>query len=678
LTAKAALFILPQAFQGAFIIDAVTRNPAAASARAPSRAGLLTILQLLCAAGLALGVATLLPSSLRSLSVDMRDIAWLLGGGYVVCAGLLVWREWRGRYVGIDTLISSLVVGFAPALIFAWHAHGTVPNRVILPELLYGGALAAVTVALRGRPRIRAALLAALALAGLVLPFSGINKPHTLPSVRSWRVNSALYPLKVTEYRTLIKPSPATGGAVAAFRDRFVVANGAGDIFLVSKSPTTGALTAQHLKRPVPINWHDFAATFGQQEDLGYFRTADLLAQDLGEKTRLFATHHFWKAQEKCFVERVSMLELDTERFLQANDENAAWRTIFESTPCIRLDATDPLGSLAHFGGIQSGGRLALLSPNELLLAVGDHTRDGVNSPEVFSQDSTSSYGKTILLNLADFSSHAFSIGHRNPQGLYADGPGAIWLTEHGPQGGDELNLVQRGANYGWPLATYGTQYGAHFWPGNAVPGSHGGFTEPFYSWVPSIGVSSLLVMHGAQFKLWDQDLMVASLKDGALYRARVRDSRIVMLERIPFGRRIRDIAEGSAGQLLMWSDRGALLEIEADRDVGTGEALFRACSGCHMIGEGDANGIGPDLRRIVNRPVAAAVGFRYSPAMQQLGGRWDRARLDRFLANPQVYVPGTKMKSAGVPDPGERKELIEFLVSGANNKPPPEDPLPD
>jgi cytochrome c2 len=601
----------------------------------------------------------------------MRTVAWLLGAGYVVCAGLLLWREWRGYSVGVETLISSLVVGFAPALIFAWHTHGGVPTGVIFPELLWGGVLATVTVALRRQPPVRAALLLLLALTGLVLPFSGINKPHTLPSVRLWKLNSALYALKVTEYRTLIGPSAASGGAVAAFRDRFVVATGSGEVFLVSKAAATGALTAQHLKPSVPINWHDFAATFGQQEDVGYFRTADLLAQDLGEKIRLFATHHFWKADQKCFVVRVSMLEADAGRFLQANSDNPAWRTIFESTPCIRLNTTGPL---THFGGIQIGGRLALLSPHELLVAVGDHEHDGVNSPEVFPQDTTSSYGKTILLDLTDFSSHSFSMGHRNPQGLYVDGPETIWLTEHGPQGGDELNLVQRGANYGWPLATYGTQYGAHFWPEDAVPGSHGGFTEPYYSWVPSIGVSSLLVMHGPQFQLWDHDLVIGSLKDGALYRARVRNSRIVMLERIPFGRRIRDIAEGSAGQLMMWSDRGALLEIETDRDVGTGEALFQACSGCHMIGDGVSNGIGPDLRKVVNRPVATAVGYHYSPAMQQLGGRWDRERLDRFLANPQAYVPGTKMNFAGVPDPQQRRELVEFLASGANNNPPPED----
>ncbi len=151
---------------------------------------------------------------------------------------------------------------------------------------------------------------------------------------------------------------------------------------------------------------------------------------------------------------------------------------------------------------------MGLLSPNELLVAVGDHEHDGANSPELFPQDDTTSYGKTILINLTDFSHQQFSKGHRNPQGLFIDSPDAIWETEHGPQGGDELNLVKRGANYGWPSVTYGTQYGAHFWPGDPVPGSHSGYAEPFYSWVPSIGVSSLLVIHSPQFKLWEGDVV--------------------------------------------------------------------------------------------------------------------------------------------------------------------------
>ena len=629
----------------------------------------MTFIQLLCALGLALGVVIFLPESLPGLAGEQRRVATLLGAGYLLCAGLLLWRERTRGAIGFETLVSSLVIGFAPAVLFAWHVHANIPNRLIAVELLWGGALATVTVGLRGYPRARPMVLAICAAVGFVVPFVGVSRPLPLPAVRLWRLNSQLYPLKVTEYRKLIAPSPSTGGAVAAFRDRFLVANGVGDLFLVSRS-AGGELTSRQMFPGVPINWLDFARAFGQQDDVTSFRTADLLVQDLGSTVRLFAAHHYWKADEKCFVVRVSMLQADAARLLQADLNDTAWTTLFESTPCVRLDTQAPLD---HFGGIFVGGRMALLSPNELLVALGDHGHDGVRQPEVFSQDMSTSFGKTSLVNLTDLSSEVFSAGHRNPQGLFIDGPDAIWLTEHGPQGGDELNLIRRGANYGWPFVTYGVQYGSHSWPGTAVPGSHEGYTEPFYSWVPSIGISNLLVMHSPQFKLWEGDLLISSLKNGALYRARVRESRVVMLERIPFGRRIRDLAQGAHGELLLYTDSGALLDITTDSEVGSGESVFQTCAGCHTIDDGLSHGIGPDLRHIVNRPVAAAVGYRYSPALQGLQGRWTRERLDRFLSNPRAFAPGTRMNFAGIADEQDRKALIEFLASGANNNPPPE-----
>jgi hypothetical protein len=157
-------------FPGAFAIDAVTQEPATED-RTPSKTGLLTLLQILCALGLALGVVIFTQSSVKALSGDLRKLAVLLGVGYLVCAGLLLWRERVRRSVGFETLVSSLVVGFLPALLYALHAHASVPNRLLYAELIWGGLLATVTVALQRQRSLRLGLLALFAAAGLVLPF---------------------------------------------------------------------------------------------------------------------------------------------------------------------------------------------------------------------------------------------------------------------------------------------------------------------------------------------------------------------------------------------------------------------------------------------------------------------------------------------------------------------------
>jgi cytochrome c2 len=380
----------------------------------------------------------------------------------------------------------------------------------------------------------------------------------------------------------------------------------------------------------------------------------------------LFATHHFWKADQQCFVVRVSMLESTDSSFLTGSRPGLPWQTIFESSPCAPIEYP---GKPPHFAGIQIGGRLAMLSDHELLVTIGDNELDGFNSPLSAPQDLTMSYGKTVLIDLQDFSSRFFSIGHRNPQGLYAAQSGAIWETEHGPQGGDELNLLVRDANYGWPLVTYGVEYGTHSWAFDAVPGTHDHFTEPFYSWIPSIGVSSLLVSNSPLFKLWSGDLLVSSLKDQAIYRVRIRGSRIVMMERIPIGGRIRDINEGRDGELLLWTDGGSVLVVRIDTDVGAGEAAFHVCSGCHAI-DWEHHGIGPDLFHVVNRKVATMENFKYSPAMRSLGGKWTPERLDAFIKNPQGYVPGTAMRFPGEPDADARAKIISYLSSSANRVP--------
>jgi cytochrome c len=105
----------------------------------------------------------------------------------------------------------------------------------------------------------------------------------------------------------------------------------------------------------------------------------------------------------------------------------------------------------------------------------------------------------------------------------------------------------------------------------------------------------------------------------------------------------------------------GALI---AAADAGAGKKVAKKCGACHSFEEGGANKVGPNLWDIVGRPVASGAGFGYSDAMAAIGGSWDFAMLEAFMADPKGTVPGTKMSFAGVRKPGQRADLLAYLRS--------------
>jgi cytochrome c2 len=309
---------------------------------------------------------------------------------------------------------------------------------------------------------------------------------------------------------------------------------------------------------------------------------------------------------------------------------------------------------------------MSWLADNRLLVTFGDHGMDGWSTTVQAAQDETYTYGKIISIDPDDGSWEIYSLGHRNPQGLWVTASGQIWSTEHGPDGGDELNLILKGGNYGWPLVSYGTEYGSHSWPLAAQPGSHDKFTEPYYSWTPSIGVSSLIEVTSPLFEHWHGDLLAYSLKDQSFSRLRLRDGRVVMTERFPFEERIREVVQGHGGELVVWSDVRNIHFIVPAKvgDPVSGQAIYRTCAGCHVAPAGGSTAIGPSLLGIVGRAVASNKDFQYSPAMLALGGTWTKDRLDAFLAETSVFVPGTSMTFTGIPDAESRRALIDYLAS--------------
>ncbi len=228
----------------------------------------------------------------------------------------------------------------------------------------------------------------------------------------------------------------------------------------------------------------------------------------------------------------------------------------------------DPDKNTAH----HYGGRMAFLPDGTLLVTTGDGYRYKDDA-----QSTDNHFGKVIRINTdgsvpADNpfvrsggpAARVWSYGHRNPQGLAVDPlTGHVWLHEHGPRGGDEVNLIEPSLNYGWPAITYGIDYsGAKMSPYTALDGME----QPKHYWDPSIAPSGLAIYRGDAFPEWQVRLFVGALKNRDGRMLTIEDDEVTREEIVfaEIGERIRDVRVGPDGFLyiLTDSDRGRLIRV--------------------------------------------------------------------------------------------------------------------
>jgi aldose sugar dehydrogenase len=161
-----------------------------------------------------------------------------------------------------------------------------------------------------------------------------------------------------------------------------------------------------------------------------------------------------------------------------------------------------------------------------------------------------------------------YSYGHRNPQGLaFHPDTGALWENEHGPQGGDEVNVIEAGKNYGWPVASYGREYP----PDGAKVSEHPwreGIEEPVVLWIPSIGTSGMIFYTGDKFPQWKGNAFVGGLSGLAVHRLGFSEKGGLMGREALLGnlrQRIRDVRQGPDGLIYLAVDAnpGGILRIE-------------------------------------------------------------------------------------------------------------------
>jgi cytochrome c2 len=327
------------------------------------------------------------------------------------------------------------------------------------------------------------------------------------------------------------------------------------------------------------------------------------------------------------------------------------------------------------YGGITSGGgRLAYNGKGKLYLSVGDHY---IVDPKV-SEDNNTTFGKILELNLDMETVRQYSKGHRNPEGLSYLKSGELISTEHGPYGGDELNIITEGSDYGWPNVTLGTDYNRYDWPPGASPkGNVSGFKAPLFAWLPSIAPTQVIEI--AKFNpRWDGDLLVGALKASSVYRLRLVDGRVLYSERIWIGDRIRDIAQTDDGTIVLWTDDSKLLFLTVDHDqlalktrtpdiIGSG-IVNENCLGCHHFGPTDPTQFAPSLSNLLNRPIASDT-FSYSPALRakQSLGNWTPALLTEFLTDPFKFASGTNMLPLKLSQ-ADIQDIVETLARASRD----------
>jgi len=299
-----------------------------------------------------------------------------------------------------------------------------------------------------------------------------------------------------------------------------------------------------------------------------------------------------------------------------------------------------------------------------------------------------------------------YAMGLRNASGAVRTADGHVWVVDIGPKGGDELNELKPGGNYGWPVVTWGFDY-----TGEAMSNqqSNKDYIDPVLVWVPAQTPSDLMQYVGTKFPGWNGDLFTGGLSSGAVRRIRLRNGEVVLQERMltELNERLRSIREGPDGliYILAESRNGRVLRLRPGKpsaadaihvakrsgeegkpssarlnvftaaeeqytkyvyDPAKGRRLFaQNCSMCHSYGEFTSGHVGPDLNGLHGRRSGTLPGYDYSAAFRDPKTQvaWRADTINGFLAAPNIQFPGTKMNIAPMEVPSERRSIADFIL---------------
>lgn len=213
--------------------------------------------------------------------------------------------------------------------------------------------------------------------------------------------------------------------------------------------------------------------------------------------------------------------------------------------PCV------PISAVQH-----TSGRFAVIDKNTAYVTIGD-----LGYPQISDRKKRADLGS--IFKVSAKGAVKVSQGHRNAQGIVLFNNKDLLAAEHGPRGGDEINLIKQGSDYGWPFVTYGQPYGAGDYVKPTKTGTHAGFVEPLTYWVPSIAPTELVQLPGEGWGQWSNQLLLGTLREQSLVLLKL-DQKLAVVDQqiVDVGERIRDLEVLPNGVAVATTDSGQLLLI--------------------------------------------------------------------------------------------------------------------
>jgi cytochrome c2 len=453
------------------------------------------------------------------------------------------------------------------------------------------------------------------------------------------------------------------GGGLTTFKNEIIGVDSEGNFFKINQKNELELLNHITIK----TNKESAIKVFKElniktsKRILRHFRVLDLVGLN---ENKLLISYQFFDENSQSKYFKIDVLNFDSSIY-----DIPQMKNIYKSKFKIQISKE----LQGPFYSNRNGGRIERINDDFIFFSLGDNQFDELYHNETSSQNLNSDFGKILKINIKTQEYEIYAKGLRNPQGLCLTNDNNLLTVGHGPQGGDELNVIKENGNYGWPYVTYGVDYGKNNWPLQQKIGRHEEYDKPIHVWLPSIAPSSMIESNYF-VREWEGDFIITTLKEQSLYRIRIHNEKVIFSEKIYIGQRMRDLLIHK-GKLFIWTDSSNILILEKDefykdtkntqKNISSNlKNLIKKCIVCHQPNNRKSDNL-PSLYEILDYPIASSGYKNYSNSLKRKNNLiWNKKLLDKYLLDPNLFSEDQSvMYPFRIEDEELRNELLNHLI---------------